>query len=77
MKAATRDASWYASPSVDKPVKYHVAIVAGSNSRHGGDDMTSACDGAPLADFMAQEAKDVPEYQRCQRPGCKRRWPRP
>jgi hypothetical protein len=68
LKAATRDAAWYGNPSINRGVKYHVCL---------GGEFVPACnpDGALLTEWSWQDATSVPEYQRCQRPGCRVRWP--
>lgn len=69
MKAARRAASWYRKPG--RGAKYHVAM----------DDWLPACNrsnsmrtGMILADFTAQDAASVPQFLRCQRPGCRAKW---
>jgi len=70
-RAAWRDASWYRKPGTAS--KYHVV----------GDDSGSACNGAPLplesAGLPVRDqtvpAASVEEHLRCQRRGCKERWP--
>lgn len=61
--AATRDASWYNYPDTRTPKKYHIATADGM----------AACSGAQLSDNV-QPAEQVPEIQRCKRPGCKALW---
>ena len=71
-RAALRDASWFASPG--RAGRYHVVA----------DDGGSACCGMPLVlddsrfgtvrDQTADPAT-VESWLRCQRPGCKQRWP--
>lgn len=70
--AALRDASWHYTPGT--AWKYHVIV-----------DEYAACsrprsDGWPrmtLAEFTERFAVDVPDGLRCQRPGCRQRWPEP
>jgi len=63
--AAWRDASWFNHPGTAH--RFHV--VAG--------DWMAACNTqwCMLAEFTGQAASEVPGYLRCQRPGCKSRWP--
>lgn len=62
--SATRDASWFNKPG--RAYKRHV--VAGD----GG----SACCGMPLVlDYGVEEAARTEGNLRCQRRGCKERWP--
>ena len=65
--AGTRDASWYNRPSVDGPVKFHVVVDAHFPACNQG--------GVLISDYGQQPAADVPDFQRCGRPGCKLRWP--
>lgn len=64
-QAATRDASWYNRPDVRKPKKYHIL----------GANELSACGGAILIKENLITADEVPKHARCQRAGCKGRWP--
>lgn len=67
VRAARRDASCYSHPG--RAWRYHV--VAG--------DLMAACAPARVAltDFTARDATAVPDGIRCQRPGCRARWPKP
>lgn len=65
LMAMLRDASAFNYPDVRKPKKYHVEV----------DDAIGACTGDPLVEFTAKPAVEVPAHQRCQRPGCRVRWP--
>jgi hypothetical protein len=73
-RAALRDASWYRNPSTDKPVRYHIV----REDVHKGE---GACGIAVLHATSRTvldetlDAADVPLNLRCQRPGCKQRWP--
>lgn len=78
--ANVRDASWLRNPRHDGPgghrtgawgPKFHVSI---DHPRLG--ESWSACGTAFLIDG-GEELKDIPLYQRCQRRGCKERWPSP
>ena len=70
-RAALRDALWFRKPGTAS--KYHVV----------GDDGGSACQGAPLVlegtalhpRDMTVSAASVEARLRCQRHGCKERWP--
>lgn len=79
VRAALRDASWYRTPGRGR--KYHVI------AEHRGDRAIAACspvrldvDGEHvwprmiLVDVTARAAAGVPDYMRCQRPGCRQRW---
>lgn len=61
--AAPRDASWYVKPGIAR--KRHVVASDGG----------SECCGMPLILEMADAKVLVPWWQRCQRPGCKDKWP--
>jgi hypothetical protein len=69
VKAALRDASWYANPSGHGwnaiPPKYHVVVGSGP-----------ACNpnGVLIAEDTLMDAADVEDDARCQRPGCRRAW---
>lgn len=64
--AAGRDASWYRRPNTRGVKKMHVMA----------DDGTAACDKLiPLCVKYAEPAEMVEHDQRCQRRGCKERWP--
>lgn len=67
-RAALRDASFYDSPGYAG--RYHVAY---------GEGWTPACNpyGALLTETTGRDAATVPEHVRCQRPGCRKRWPKP
>lgn len=76
--ANVRDAQWLAHPRHDgvgghRPgswgPKWHVSI---DHPRYGGS--WSACGSCFLIEG-GELASNVPTYQRCQRPGCKQRWP--
>lgn len=64
--AALRDANWYARPNTRTPKRYHVVA----------QDDRPAC-GAPMLLCEPIEAERVDVILRCQRPGCKGRWPAP
>lgn len=64
--AAGRDASWYRRPNTRGGKKMHVMA----------DDGTAACNKLiPLCVKYAEPAEVVEHDQRCQRRGCKDRWP--
>ena len=73
-RAALRDASWFSSPG--RAGRYHIV----------SDDGGSACSGMPLIldeggaggealKDMTVDPVSVESWLRCQRPGCKQRWP--
>lgn len=64
--AALRDANWYARPNTRTPKRYHV-VAQGERP---------AC-GALMLLCEPMDAERVAVIQRCQRPGCKGRWPAP
>lgn len=76
LRAALRDGSWHRTNGW--AAKYHV--VTGRN-RDGA--VLAACSPEPagrwprmvLVEWTEQAACDVPEIQRCHRPGCRQRWP--
>lgn len=61
--AAQRDASWLNYPDTRTPKRYHIVI-----------DSKPAC-GAQMLMQDPELADTVPVSSRCQRPGCKSRWP--
>lgn len=63
--AAFRDASWYSNPDTGTSRKYHISI----------DDMAACNRQVPLYEDGAVEADTVYPHMRCQRRGCKSRWP--
>ena len=65
-KASRRDASFWRYSHSQGSTKYHVIK----------DRLWSACGGIMLIPEDAIDAADVPEYQRCQKPGCRKRWPK-
>lgn len=65
LMAALRDASWFSRPNVRTPKRWHVLNAAGNPS----------CGLVTLLD-VPMPAADVPDECRCQRAGCKDRWPR-
>lgn len=65
-KAATRDASWYRRPNVRTVKVYHIVT----------DEGLSACRGSLLVYENAIPAIEAPQGLRCQRAGCKGRWPK-
>jgi len=63
-QAARRDASWWDRPGT--AYTYHVATTY----------MSACCfRDQPLAEFTARPAAEVPPFQRCGRPACRKRWP--
>lgn len=66
MRAAKRDASWYAYPGT--AWQYHIVV----------GDLLPACNpqGALLTEETARPAEEVAEDVRCRRPGCRVRWPK-
>lgn len=75
-RAATRDASWYRNPSTHgKDLVYHV--VRG-DIHHGegacGVPVVATEGFAPALDTTV-DAASVRPANRCQRPGCRARWP--
>lgn len=82
--AAPRDASWYNRPDVYSPKKMHVAV----NVRTVTTALTVTSDESLLGDaacttpsqmfldmHSSRSAAEVPPQTRCQRPGCRSRWP--
>jgi len=74
LRAAIRDASWYRRPSTHgKDLIYHVV-------RDEVHPEEGAC-GVPVIGFesfgidVTIPAESVPLHNRCQRPGCRARWP--
>lgn len=67
-RAATRDASWYRRPNVRAAKAMHVV---------GDDGKASACGRLLYATEGPEtvDAAEVPQALRCQRPGCRGRWP--
>lgn len=63
--AMLRDASWFDRPDTWSPKQYHV----------DAGNAIGACTGNPLAEFTAVPAVEVRANMRCQRPGCRVRWP--
>lgn len=61
--AAPRDAIWYLKPGIAR--KRHVVAPDGG----------SECCGMPLILEMSDKKLLVPLWQRCQRPGCREKWP--
>ena len=72
--AALRDASWLSRPDVRTVKKWHVdrgnATPACSN-----EHSWSSRNNPFLADFTRMPVDQVAEHVRCQRPGCRVRWP--
>lgn len=62
--AALRDASWLANPDTRSPKRAHVLRADGR----------AAC-GLVAVMSNPEPAEDVPDWQRCQRPGCLVKWP--
>jgi hypothetical protein len=74
-RAATRDASWYGRPSTHgKDLVYHVV----RDDIHKGEGACGipvvATEGFPEVDVTV-DAATVNPADRCQRPGCRARWP--
>lgn len=75
--AAPRDASWYARPgraevshiAVTEDGKYWFAACRKGRLMHGPSITT------PLVETILVPAHQVRPVRRCQRPGCKKRWP--
>lgn len=73
VEGAMRDASWYANPSGHghhpRPPVYHVVAENGNGP---------ACnpEGVLLALDTTEAAEDLPQDARCQRPACRKRWPK-
>lgn len=70
-RAAWRDASWLDRPG--RAARYHMVAEDGGAECSGMalvlDDMT------PERKDLTRDAAGVPEHLRCQRHGCKERWP--
>ena len=66
MKAAYRDASWFARPDVRSPKRAHLV----------DEDGQPRC---RMATVLGEEvdAAAIPEVARCRRPGCRQNWPEP
>ena len=64
LMAALRDASWFSHPDVRTPKRWHILNANGN----------PACGLVTLLDDP-MAAADVPDECRCQRAGCKGRWP--
>lgn len=64
-RAALRDASFWSRPSTTRSVRFHIV----------GKDGTSACGNILLWIERAVDAERVKASMRCQRPGCRERWP--
>jgi hypothetical protein len=62
--AALRDASWLPNPDTRTPKRAHVLRADG---RAACGLVAVMCDPEP--------AGDVPDWQRCKRPGCRDKWP--
>lgn len=62
--AALRDASWWSNPDTRTPKRSHVLRVDG---RAACGLVAAMCDPEP--------AENVPDWQRCKRPGCRETWP--
>lgn len=78
MRAATRDASWYRSPSIyGKDLVYHVERPFAPRGVSGcGIPIVSTEGYAPVRDVTVAAESVRPEH-RCGRPGCRARWPKP
>lgn len=65
-RMAMRDASWYARPSQNRPVVYHVATK----------DWTPACNPRRvlLVEETALPVSGTSVHSRCERPACRSRW---
>lgn len=69
--AARRDASFLDRPNTRRPKKWHV---------DRGDGIAACCNPRDppawlLAEGTRMPSGDVPPGSRCQRPGCRTRWP--
>jgi hypothetical protein len=71
LMAASRDASWYQSPG--RAYVMHVAVI-----RDETDCWQPTCNPlrALLDETTGRPAANVPERERCRRPGCRTRWPK-
>ena len=69
--AAQRDAAWYNRPDVRSIKQYHVVKVDGCS-------FFAACDPNRmlLSEYSEVPADEAPMRLRCQRSGCRVRWPR-
>lgn len=74
VRAALRDASWYRRPNTgSKPLTYHVLVGPLVQNRGACGGLLVATDS--LARDLTESAESVRPHNRCQRPGCKARWP--
>jgi hypothetical protein len=74
-RAATRDASWYRRPSTHgKDLVYHVQRSEVHHSEGACGVPIVSTEGRPARDVTVDAATVLPAH-RCQRPGCKSRWP--
>lgn len=76
VRAATRDASWYRRPSTHgKDLVSHVVRAEVHNEEGACGVPVVAFEGLhPMLDLTLDAASVLPA-NRCQRPGCKARWP--
>jgi hypothetical protein len=80
--AVLRDASGYrthrqttsANPDSFHIPAYHVAVPEGESSLDGTPFYRTAC-GRSADETTTEDVSRVPAHRRCQRPGCKQRWP--
>lgn len=76
IRAALRDASWYNRPG--RASRYHVIPATEETGSLGAFDAAtrSSC-GLPVtvADYATVALEDVAKHMRCQRRGCRERWP--
>lgn len=74
VRAALRDASWYRRPSTgSKPLTYHVLEGPLVQNRGACGIYVVASDS--LNRDLTESAESIRPHNRCQRPGCKARWP--
>lgn len=74
--AALRDASWLTHPDVYSLKKWHVDRGTGTPACSNERSWSSRCN--PMLDETTRKpAGDVLLHVRCQRPGCRVRWPGP
>lgn len=75
LRAAVRDASWYRRPSTHgKDLVYHAQRSEVHHSEGACGVPIISREGYPPRDMTVPADSIAPQY-RCQRPGCRARWP--